>query len=106
MKTTFWGLLILTILTSLFTKKYSEDSENIKRRLNYLQSTAKEITDGLIDYIFTPQTGIYCRAKEDIAPFETIFTIPDKNIISFCKKLNQKKINLPIFKIFKFFLIF
>jgi len=87
MKTILFLLFIL-IITSLCTRKYSEDIENMNRRLNYLQSAANEITDGLIEYVFTPQTGIYCRAKEDIASFEEIFSIPAKNIISFCKKSN------------------
>ena len=92
MKTILFLLFIL-LITSLCTRKYSEDIENMNRRLNYLQSAANEITDGLIEYVFTPQTGIYCRAKEDIASFEEIFSIPAKNIISFCKKFNLKEIN-------------
>ena len=87
MKTILFLLFIL-IITSLCTRKYSEDIENMNRRLNYLQSAANEITDGLIEYVFTPQTGIYCGAKKDIASFEEIFSIPAKNIISFCKKSN------------------
>ena len=87
MKTNFYGLIILTITSlifSKFSKVYKEDAKNIKRRLKWLQSFSEEITDGQIDYVFTPETGIYCVAKKAIRPYDVIYDIPKKYVISFC----------------------
>ena len=89
MKSIFFGLLlslIISIISSLYTKKYKEDPDNMMRRLNYLKSYSDEITNGFIDYVYTPETGIYCTAKKDISKNQSLFTIPSKHIISVCKK--------------------
>lgn len=90
MKSIFCGLIILNIIsiiyTSIYKKVYSEDPENMKRRLKYLQSYSNEITDGQIEFVYTEQNGIYCNAKRDIAPYEVLFDIPAKYVVSYCKQ--------------------
>lgn len=84
MKSNLCGLLILSIVSIIYTRKYSEDKENMQRRLKYLKDWSEEISNGYIDYVFTPETGIYCVAAKDIDNFETTYKIPAKYIISFC----------------------
>jgi hypothetical protein len=92
MKSILCGLLLfLTIISSKLTKYYTEDPANMLRRLNYLQSYSNDVTDGYIEYVFTPETGIYCKAKRDINSYETTFRIPANNIISVCKNIKNKE---------------
>ena len=67
---TLGKLIILSLISLIFSKKrYSEDPENIQRRLNWLKSYSEEVTDGKIDFEFTPEKGIYCVAKKEILAF-------------------------------------
>ena len=84
MKTNFCGLIILTIISIIYSKVYREDDANIQRRLKWLQSKSDEITNGSVEYIFTPETGIYCITKKPIEPYDVIFDIPKKYVITFC----------------------
>jgi hypothetical protein len=90
----FCGLFLITIIISilssslcLYQKKYVEDPENMKRRLNYLQSKSEEITGGLLEFVHTEEAGIYCKTKRDIEAYEEVFKLPKKYMITICKKI-------------------
>ncbi len=90
-KSIFCGLLNIIIIISLFTsiftfeKRYSEDPEHTNKRLKYLQSKTLEMSNGLIDFVYTPEKGIYCKFTRDNQEHDYIFKIPSRYIFSYCK---------------------
>lgn len=84
MKSNFCGILIVTLISFIFSRKYSEDVKNIQRRTDYLNSKMEDITHGLIKHTFAPETGMDCIVNEDIEGYETLYRIPPKNILSYC----------------------
>ena len=85
MKTNFCGLIILTITSLIFsTRIYKEDAVNIQKRMKYLKTNFEEVTQGALDVEFGHDTGIICVAKKDLEPYETLFNVDKKYIVSFC----------------------
>lgn len=80
-------LYALAIISSIQTKSYVENKEEVEKRLKYLNDKSEEVTDGKILYKYTDQTGIYCEATTNIDQKEFVFNLKKNYIISFCKNL-------------------
>ena len=81
-------ILILTIISFVFSRRYQEDPGNIERRMKYLNEFSNT-TYRQINYTYTPETGMICTMNKDINSYERMYKIPSEYIISFCKQNNK-----------------
>ena len=84
MKAIICGLLMLTIISSVFSRRYSEDPGNMQKRMNFLNELSNTTSYGQVNYTYSPETGMICTMNNDINSFDKMFKVPARYIISFC----------------------
>ncbi len=86
MKATFQilvGTIILIIYSYCF--KYSEDTEIINLRNEYLINHTSLITNNKLSFSYKREQGTFCMVNKDLYYNEIFFKIPEQFILCSCK---------------------